>query len=421
MEQIITAHLAPNATSAQIALAKELLRGDSKQWQEGATIGELESAFEQRFKSDAVAFGSGRAALQAALLALGIGIGDEVIIQAYTCLTVPAAVIATGARPIYADIDPATFNLTAREILKVISPKTKAIVIQHTFGRPAELSEIINLAKNQRVPIIEDCAHSLGAHYLGKPVGTFGDIAIFSFGRDKIISSTHGGMAITRHLEYAKFLRDYVQKLPYPPLRFIRAALHHPIVFDRIKRHYRFGIGHLLAKYYRLTHQVPPVLTRDEKERPGTISFNYRPSAALAQLALNQFARLDSDLRVRRNHASSYYQSLNALPDFLLPSPDNETNQSSWLKYTVRVRERERLIDFAQRQKIWLGPTRAIWYSAPVAPLGTNYQEFGYIQGSCPLAEAAARQSLNLPITHLLASDQVKHVVDTIKSFYERI
>ena len=120
--------------------------------------------------------------------------GDEVIVQAFTCLAVPEVVIWCGAKPVYLDIDE-SLNLDIRLLEKSISSKTRIIIVQHTFGIPAKIDMIKKIAQKHNIILIEDCAHSLGAKYNSQKIGTFGDAAFFSFGRDKVISSVFGGLA----------------------------------------------------------------------------------------------------------------------------------------------------------------------------------------------------------------------------------
>ena len=120
-----------------------------------------------------------------------IGEGDEVLVQAFTCVAVPNSVLWAQATPVYADID-ATLNIDPIDVEKKITNRTKAIIVQHTFGIPADMDALVALAKKHNILLIEDCAHSLGATYKGKKVGTFGDAAFFSFGRDKVVSSVFG-------------------------------------------------------------------------------------------------------------------------------------------------------------------------------------------------------------------------------------
>ena len=128
--------------------------------------------------ANGVHFLRGRIAMCAILKALGIGRGDEVIIQAFTCVAVPCPVLATGAKPVFADIDPATFNLDPASVEARITPRTRAIVVQHTFGIPADMDSILRIARARGIYVIEDCCHTVASSYRGARVGSLGDLSL---------------------------------------------------------------------------------------------------------------------------------------------------------------------------------------------------------------------------------------------------
>lgn len=156
-------------------------------------------------KSRAVAVSNGTSALYLALISLGVGPGDEVILPTYTCSAVLNAVVMTGATPVLVDIDNKTLNISLVETVKKITKKTKAIIITHTFGCPADLDGFLKL----RVPIIEDCAQALGSRYRNGYLGTFGVISTFSFYASKVITTGNGGMIFSRNRKLIDKIRDY--------------------------------------------------------------------------------------------------------------------------------------------------------------------------------------------------------------------
>lgn len=178
--------------------------------------GERVAAFEETFCQEidlpgAVAVSSGTAALHLTLLALGVGIGDEVILPSYVCTALWHAVRYTGATPVLADIEADAFNLSALDVMTRMTKKTKAIIVPHMFGQSADINELLNLG----IPIIEDCAQSLGNHYRGQPTGTFGAAAIFSFYATKVIAAGEGGMVVSRDrnlIDRIRDMRDYDEK-----------------------------------------------------------------------------------------------------------------------------------------------------------------------------------------------------------------
>ena len=178
--------------------------------------GEKVAAFEEAFCREldlpgAVAVSSGTAALHLALLALGVGAGDEVILPSYVCTALWHAVRYTGATPVLADIEADAFNLSALDVMPRLTKKTRAVIVPHMFGQSADIDQLLNLG----IPVIEDCAQSLGSHYRGQPTGTFGVAAIFSFYATKVIAAGEGGMVLSRDrnlIDRIRDMRDYDEK-----------------------------------------------------------------------------------------------------------------------------------------------------------------------------------------------------------------
>ena len=165
-------------------------------WIKGDSVKKIEDWFKEYFHvNTAVSFNSGRSALYAILKSLNIGYGDEVIVQAFSCVAVANSVIWSGAKPVYVDSDQ-NLNISTNLLEQHITPNTKAIIVQHTFGIPADIILIKKIAHKYNLILIEDCAHSLGATFQDRKIGTFGDFTFFSFGRDKVISSVFGGLTI---------------------------------------------------------------------------------------------------------------------------------------------------------------------------------------------------------------------------------
>jgi len=198
----------------------------SGQLVQGAAVAAFEEAFcreidfhgavnmdseEVVLRSHAVAVSSGTAALHLTLLALGVGTGDEVIIPSYVCTALWHAVRYAGATPVLADIEGEAFNLSAHDVLPRLTKKTKAIILPHMFGQAADIDELLKLG----IPVIEDCAQSLGSLYRGQPTGTLGVAAIFSFYATKVIAAGEGGMIVSRDgnlIDRIRDMRDYDEK-----------------------------------------------------------------------------------------------------------------------------------------------------------------------------------------------------------------
>ena len=173
----------------------------------GTKIMEFETSFSKYIGMDAISTSSGTSALHLALIALNISKNDEVILPSYTCIAVALPVLYQHAKPILADIND-DYNISVENIKKKITNKTKAIIVPHMFGCPADSKEIKELCVERDVYLIEDCAQSIGARYHGKKVGTFGDISIFSFYATKMMTTIQGGMICTNNLDWAQIVKD---------------------------------------------------------------------------------------------------------------------------------------------------------------------------------------------------------------------
>jgi dTDP-4-amino-4,6-dideoxygalactose transaminase len=175
---------------------------------QGMRVGIFESEFSKLVMGrECVAVNSGTSGLHVALLALGLGPGDEVIVPSFTFAATANSVSLTGATPVFADIDPDTFNISVKSIEELITPRTKAIQVVHLYGLPADMSAVVDIAKRHKLLIIEDAAQAHLASINGQPVGTFGDAAVFSFYPTKNMTSGEGGMVILKDSEIARTVR----------------------------------------------------------------------------------------------------------------------------------------------------------------------------------------------------------------------
>lgn len=388
---------APNATEQQQSLCRQWLRPWSvAHWKQGKDVPQLESWFASRYKaSDAIGFSTGREALYAILQALGIGHGDEVLIQAYTCIVVPHAILWSGARPVYVDID-SSLNIDAELMESAITPRTKAVIVQHTFGMPANLRAIMEICKRRGLLLIEDVAHAFGARYQNQDVGTFGDAAMFSFGRDKAISSTAGGIALAKNPGVAKRLQAIADASPYPSLLTIKQNLLHPLIIPWCaKQMGRRRLGSVVLRIAQALRLVNRVYTRDELDsKPPSILTRRLPNA-MASLAWQQLQdHHELFLAHRKKLAKTYTQWANDHTLSAQVAPDHAA--PSWLRFTVFVQHPQTLIAIARSHGYQLGD----WYTAVIMPKPHDAQLLGYQAGSCLKAEQAARTSVNLP-THI--------------------
>lgn len=407
----IAISLSPNTATEDVKLAARLLLMPW-QWQKGKTIKRVEEKIKSYLGvKEAITFLNGRQCLLAILKSLHLQKGDEVLLQAYTCVVVPNSILAVGLKPVYVDINADTFNIDPRDLEKKITPRSKALLVQHTFGQPAKMAELIKIAKKHHLILIEDAAHSLGAEDQGKKIGSLGKAAFFSFGRDKVISSVFGGVVVTNDQSLAQSLKKLREKAPYPSKFWILQQLLHPLLFHSliIPFYFCLSFGKILLVILQKTKLLSKAVTCQEKKGqfPDKV---FRYPNALAALCLAQLEKLEEINQQRRQMAQFYAKELKGLP-IELPKVEND---HLFLRYTIKTKKAEKLIDFAKKHKILLGD----WYRPVIAPQGVDLKSVFYQTGSCPQAEQAAKDSVNLPTYPRMTLTEAQKVVNLIKKFY---
>ncbi|TSC76952.1 MAG: Pleiotropic regulatory protein [Parcubacteria group bacterium Gr01-1014_31] len=411
MSNMIAIALGPNYQSDDVALSLRLLFQPWK-WVRGNSVVELEQAFAREMSlQNAVAFGTGRAALAACLSVRGISTGDEVLLQAFTCVAVPNAVRSVGAVPVFVDIDVSTYTMDPQALAARCTSKTRAIVVQHTFGYPADMDAIMEFARARGLFVIEDCAHAMGSAYRGRPVGALGDVAVFSFGRDKPLSPVFGGMAVAQDSAFVEKLRHYRDERlsPAPAVWVAQQLLHAPLTAAAGVAHRWRTFGKVflfLVKRLRLV-----ALAVAPEERRGRVARfgHYRMANALAVLALWQLQKIKSFSDHRRAIAG-YYRQMLAGTGAELPPPDGEERSVAWLRFPLRVRDPKRVMTIARAANIYLGD----WYRPVVAPSGVVLSAVGYREGSCPRAEHASEMAINLPTHQRVSARDAARIISVI-------
>ena len=329
-------------------------------------LGPEVAGFEQDFaaycsSAECIALNSGTSALHLALLAAGVGPGDEVITVPFTFVASVAAVVYAGARPVLVDIDPRSFTIDPSAIEAAITPRTKVILPVHLYGQAADMDPIMEIARRHGLVVIEDAAQAHGAQYKGRPVGSIGDMACFSFYPGKNLGAYgEGGAVTTGNAEYANtihMLRDWGQDRKY---------------------------HHLLRGY------------------------NYRMEGFQGAILRVKLRHLDKWTEARRAVVNHY--------NLLLTDCDIETpKEMPWGRhvyhvYTLRSDDRDGLQAALQAEGIQTG----IHYPVPVH-LQPAYADLGYKPGAFPQSEAAAKQVLSLPLYPELPFHSVAQVVEVVK------
>jgi len=363
----------------------------------------LDDLFAARFAESvgvtaAVPFGQGRMAFYAILKAMGIGHGDEVILPGFTCVVVPAAIVHSGAAPVYADIQPETFNVDPDAVERAVTPRTRAIVAQHTFGRPAPMRELKSIASRHRLALIEDCAHLMGHQTDQGAIGSIGDAAFFSLELTKPLNIGQGGVAVTSDPDLRRRLQSEWESAFVPgradSVRWagqlaLSWALYHPNAY---------WIGRLpLAGLYR-TGLFASSSSPDERQGARPRNYPARLGRVQARVGLGQLPRLHADNATRVRHSVRYREALRRAG---WPVP--QLADVPYLRFPLLVEDRARATALFRKSQVELGH----WFNAPLHPEGSPAARFGYQPGSCPRAEWASRHIVNLP-THpgLTPSDE---------------
>lgn len=311
---------------------------------------------------NAVSCANGTDALQLALRALDIGAGDEVITVAFTFVATTESIGIVGAKPVFIEIDPDTYNLDINEIEKKITPKTKAILPVHLYGQPADMDPIVELAKKYNLYVIEDCAQAIGAEYKGKKVGSFGDIGCFSFFPTKNLGAFGDGGMITTN-------SDYLAK------RLVALRNHGGAV-----------------RYYH-----------DE------LGLNSRLDEIQAAILRVKAKHIDNWNKKRRENAYRYNELLKDVEGVVTPKELDGTN-CVYHQYTIQVPNRDEVHKYLQEH----GVGAMIYYPVPLH-LQKLHANLGGKEGDLPVTEDKTKLVMSLPMFPELTPEEQKQVVETIK------
>lgn len=308
-----------------------------------------------------IAVNSGSDALFLALRALGIKNGDEVITVPNTFISTVDAISRNNGTPVFVDIDPNSYCINPKLIEEKITNKTRAIIPVHLYGHPAEMDEIIKIAKKHKLFVVEDCAQAAGAEFKGKKVGGFGDIGCFSFYPTKNIGAYgDGGMMVTNNSNTAKLLR--------------------------MLRNY----GSAKKYHYQI------------------IGINSRLDEIQAAILRIKLRYLDEWNLQRQEIASAYNKLLNKTTNV----PNGNYIKHAYYLYTIKHKDRDKLQKYLQNE----GIETMIHYPIPVH-LQESYSYLGYRRGSLPRAEKVSKQVLSLPMHPFLTSKEVQRIANLVNNF----
>lgn len=353
---------APDIGDAEIEAVTQVLR--SGRLSLGPKLEEFEAAMAAYMGVPrAVAVSSGTAGLHLALLAFGIGPGQEVIVPSFTFIAVANAVRYTGAQPAFADIDPQSLNLDPACVEAAITPRTRAIIAVHTFGRPADMDSMLALARRNNLVVIEDACEAVGAEIGGRKAGSFGDAAVFAFYPNKQITTGEGGMVVTRDAGAANRMRG-------------------------LRNHGRYS-------------------SNVEAEELG---YNYRLSEMQCALGVAQLSRIESILARRDAIARRYCEQLRGVRNIEVPAVDVPGQRLSWFVFVVRLTEgdRDQAMSRLAAESIATGRYFAPIHQQPAYAAWRNAAQL-------PVTEQVGAHTLALPFFNRIEEAQIERVADALR------
>jgi perosamine synthetase len=353
---------APDITEADIEAVVNVLRTPR------LSIGPKMEEFERSVADLAgvphgVAVSSGTAGLHLCLRALGIGEGDEVLLPSFTFIAAGNVVLYERAKPVFVDIEPNTLNLDPGKLERSITPKTRAIIAVHTFGHPADLDPIMDVAHRHGLDVIEDACEAIGARYRGRPVGGIGDFGVFGFYPNKPITTGEGGMVVTRDSQMADSIR----------------ALRNQ--------------GRMASDGW-LEHRV--------------LGYNYRLSELNCALGLEQSKRMEGILDRREALAIQYSEHLQKIPGVTTPPLKIRNGRLCWFVYVIRVENRDVIMRKLQAQGIGCARYFAPLHLQPLFAPYANPRDY------LNVTEQVAGQTLALPLFNKLTREQIHDVCCTL-------
>ena len=335
-----------------------------------------------------IAVSSGTGGLHLVLLALRIGPGDEVITTPFSFVASANAIVYTGAKPVFVDIDPRSLNMDPDKVEAAITDKTKGILAVEVFGNPTHMDRLAQIAQRNEIPLIEDCCEAIGGRYKGTPIGAFGRAGVFGFYTNKQITTGEGGAIVTNDDNLAELCRSMRNQGRRAPAATAHASDDHNSTSSFL-----------------------------EHERLG---YNYRLSEIAAALGVAQMERLDAILDARRRVAGMYMQRLMDWQDLILPTVE-DPDDMSWFVFAIRLSdqygqvERDRIITGMRRHEIGA----ANYF--PCIHLQPFYREqFGSKVGDCPVAESISARTITLPFFNRMDETHVELVCHTLQVMVQR-
>ncbi len=328
---------------------------------------------------------------------------SEIIIQGYTCIALPNAIHAAGYTPVFVDIDPNTLNMDPTAVSAKITSRTKAIICQHTFGILADTKKLREIADKHKILLIEDCAHVLPDVTGPKQIGVHADALMLSFGRDKAASGIAGGAIVSKHDNLTGALQQEESAASELGLLTVLRLLLYPLIYAIGKPLYGIGIGKLWLWLCGKFGLLVPVLTSKEKSGYQGTKLHRIPNACAALVAkeFKEFHTINNHRRLLTN----LYADVAKKQNWKMPS--GMTRDDPLQKFPLFVQNADAIRKKLKTKNIYLNDG---WTAAAICPHTVEQESAGYIEGSCPHAERAAREILSLPTHPTMTMKQAQYL-----------
>ncbi len=377
-------------------------------------VSRYQAAFADWFKAkNAFAFWKGRVALYAILKASGIAPGDEVILPGYTCVVNANAIKYLNAKPVYVDIEPNTFNMNPVLLESKITPKTKIIIAQHTYGYPCDMDAVMNIADKNGIAVVEDCCLALGSKYKGKMAGTLGKAAYFSSQWNKPFTTGIGGMVITSDVDLAAKIESLQANEMCLPSRseviMLRAqlAVYRLFIYPRTT-----AFAQNVFRYLTKKGLVIGSWTVNESTTVMADDFFKGMSVVQAWSGLRQLKKIERNI-AHREKIASLYDRLFEEKGWKSREYDRNVMDPVMVRYPVRIAQKDKALREATKAGVELGS----WFECPLHPIDTPLETYDYKSGMCPEGEKAAREVVNLPLHPRVSEKIAERTVEFICNF----
>jgi perosamine synthetase len=377
--------------------------------QNGEYIKQYENIISQTINSKRIfTFASGRMGFYTILKAIDIQKDDEVIIPSFTCVVVPNAILYSGAKPIYSDIKDDDFNIDVSKIEQLITPKTKVLYAQHTFGQMCNINAIKQIAQKYNLIVIEDTAGALGAKLENQYAGTIGDFGYFSTDRTKVVNTGLGGIVSVNNKKYIKNFDEIYSDIPYLSDSLTKKIGKTFVLNILTLNPYFYWVGKfinaILSKFKIMAYLLDEPFIK--KEKIQNYPYPARLSTLLAKIGISQFESLNDNLDNRKKVANYYNDILNIYTEEYMQSDEN-----IFLRYSFLVNNR----DYWENKfssKIDL----SIWFKTIASGRNDSFEQINYKVNSNKVSEYVCEHIFNLPTHNQIRAEKLKSLLKELKN-----